>query len=133
MLPVMVRRGGVAALLTVLTGVAAGCETRSVALTGSTSSEGIVVESVRLEQLASNHCDVHGTIRNESTEGHRVTLDFRALNGRGATIASATATVDFVAAGERANYAARWRDTSDDGFLNDCDRIARVEVVSILT
>jgi len=44
---------------------------RSVGVTGSTSSEGIVVESTLIGDLSTKRCDVHGTIRNTTADGHR--------------------------------------------------------------
>ena len=74
---------------------------------------GIVVESIDFEDVTvaggGFACRVHGTIRNESGAGQRVTLGFSAFNVKDAVIARATATVDFVDAGRRANYEARFR------------------------
>ena len=66
-----------------------------------------------------------GKIRNRTGAGQRVMLVFEAFNGDGQSVASAVATVDFVADGHPAGYEARFRSFSDDGFLNDCDRVAR--------
>jgi hypothetical protein len=113
--------------------VLAACDrTRDVATTGPTTSQGIVLERVELEEeRAPDRCSVKGTIRNDSGAGHRVTLDIHAFNGRGDDVAFARPIVDFVAAGARSTFEARLRDLSDDGFLNDCDRVARVELLSV--
>jgi hypothetical protein len=106
--------------------------TRDVAVTGPTTAEGVVLEKVELEQqVGPDRCTVKGTIRNDTGAGHRVTLDFHAFSGRGDDIAFAQPTIDFVAAGARATFEARLRDLSDDGFLNDCDRVARVELLGV--
>ena len=114
-----------------------GCDrTRDVAVTGPTTQNGIVIESSELERQFSGfdqRCAVKGTLRNDSGSGQRVVVTVNALNGQGSPIGTAVATVEFVAAGARAHYAARFRDFSDDGFLNDCDRIARIEVADIQT
>jgi hypothetical protein len=105
---------------------------RDVAVTGPTASQGIVLERVELEeQFAPGRCVVKGTIRNDTGAGQRVTLVLHAFNGRGDDIAFAQPTIDFVPAGGRARFEARFRDLSDDGFLNDCDRVARVELLSV--
>lgn len=113
----------------------AGCDTeRDIALSGPTAQEGIVVESLELEQQLSGldqRCAVRGTLRNDTGASQRVTLALRALDGGGTGIATAVATVDFVDAGARARFEARFRDGSDDGFLNDCDRVARVELADV--
>jgi hypothetical protein len=113
-----------------------GCDrTRDVAVTGPTTQNGIVIESSELEQISGldRRCAVKGTLRNDSGSGQRVVVTVNALNGQGSNIGTAVASVEFVAAGARAHYAARFRDFSDDGFLNDCDRIARIEVADIQT
>ncbi len=105
---------------------------RDVGVTGPTTTHGIVLERVELEQdVTPDRCSVKGRIRNDSGVGHRVILDLHAFNGRGDDIAFARPTIDFVAAGARASFDARLRDLSDDGFLNDCDRVARVELLGV--
>jgi hypothetical protein len=127
---------GHAVALAVCTGllVAACGDDRDVAVTGPTATRGIVLLEVELEQLfgAPGRCAIHGTIRNDTGAGQRVVLRFRALNGRNEEIAFAQPTIDFVAAGALATFEARLRDFSDDGFLNDCDRVARVELVEVI-
>jgi hypothetical protein len=106
--------------------------TRDVAVTGPTTSQGIVLERVELEQqVAPDRCVVKGTIRNDTGAGHRVTLVLHAFNGQGSDIGFAQPTIGFVDAGARARFEARLRDLSGDGFLNDCDRVARVELLSV--
>jgi hypothetical protein len=114
--------------------VACGDDTRDVALSGPTDTRGIVILEVELERLfgVPEHCAVKGELRNDTGAGQRVTLVFRALDGRNEEVGFARPTVDFVAAGARAHFEARLRNFSDDGFLNDCDRVARVELTDIL-
>lgn len=71
---------------------------------------------------------MHGVIRNDGPADRRVTLDFTAFDSGSATIASAVAGGIRVPAGGRAGYEAIFRNDSDDGFLNDCDRVHRYEV-----
>ena len=130
--------GAVGALaVTATLALLVGCDrTRDVAVTGPTTQNGIVIESSELERQFSGfdqRCAVKGTLRNDSGSGQRVVVTVNALNGQGSPIGTAVANVEFVAAGARAHYAARFRDFSDDGFLNDCDRIARIEVADIQT
>lgn len=110
-----------------------GCEdSRDVAVTGPTATEGIVLERVELEQqFVPERCVVQGTIRNDTGAGQRVTLELHAFDGQGHDIAFARPVVAFVGAGARARFEARLRDLSDDGFLNDCDRVARVELLDV--
>jgi hypothetical protein len=121
-----------AVALLAVTLLAACDRTRDVAVTGPTTAEGVILEKVELEQqIRPDRCSVKGTIRNDTAAGHRVTLDLHAFNGQGEDIAFARPTIDFVATGARATFEARLRDLSDDGFLNDCDRVARVELLSV--
>ena len=115
-----------------LTILAACDRTRDVDVTGPTTADGVVLERVELEQQhGPDRCAVKGTIRNDTGAGHRITLDLHAFNGRGDDIAFARRTIDFVAAGARATFDARLRDLSDDGFLNDCDHVARIELLGV--
>jgi hypothetical protein len=120
--------------LVATTVVLSACDDRrDVAVTGPSTGEGIVLERAELEQqFVPERCVLKARIRNATAEGHRVTLVFRALDGAGAEIGFAQPTVDFVAAGARAHAEARLRDFSDDGFLNDCDRVARMELAQII-
>lgn len=113
----------------------AGCDgdTRDLPLSGPTASGDIVVESATLEtedarDFFPRTCRVHGVIRNDGPADRRVTLDFTAFDSGRATIASAVAGGIRVPAGGRAGYEAIFRNDSDDGFLNDCDRVHRFEV-----
>ncbi len=90
-----------------------------------------MVESVKLDRDVFVECEVHGTRRNDSASGHRVTLVLKAFNGAGSVIATALANVRFVGAGQRATYRAVFHDFHDD-ILFDCARIARVELWDVL-
>ena len=111
----------------------AACDnTHDVAVTGPRMNQGVVLEHVELEQQhAPDRCAVQGTVLNATGADHRITLDLHAFNGDGADIAFARPTFDFVAAGARATLDSRLRDLSDDGFLNDCDHVARVELLGV--
>jgi hypothetical protein len=113
--------------------LAAACsDDRDLGVSGPTSSAGIVVESARLETIGFDfRCEVHGDIRNETTRNQRVTVTFRAFDRDGAVIGTAVVDRRFVPAGGRSSYEADFHNFSDDGFLNDCDRIHRFEVTSI--
>jgi hypothetical protein len=129
----MVTRGTVLGVaLGALLGLAGCDQSRTLGVSGPTTQSGILVESLEVElttrDSAGTACRVFGTLRNQTEAGHRVTLVLEAFDGRGHNIATARATVDFVGAGARANYQARFRNFSQDGFLNECDPIARVEV-----
>jgi hypothetical protein len=123
--------GGAALALAALG--AAGCESkRELGVDGPSEQNGIVVESLELGQTGDGKCGVSGKIRNRTGAGQRVVLVFEAFDGDGQSVASAMATVDFVAAGRPAGYEARFRNFSDDGFLNDCDKVARVELHDVV-
>jgi hypothetical protein len=127
----LVRAGG-GLLVVGLLGVTGCGDSRAVAVTGSTAAEGIVLERLKLEQqVLPERCVVEGTIRNDTGAGQRVTLELHAFDGQGRDIAFARPVIDFVGAGARARFEARLRDLSDDGFLNDCDRVARVELLDV--
>ena len=113
--------------------LAAACsDERDLAPAGPTSSDGIVVESAELQTIGIDLvCEVHGRIRNETTRNQRVTVAFRAFDRHGAVIGTAVVDRRFVPAGGRSSYEADFHNFSDDGFLNDCDRIHRFEVTSI--
>jgi hypothetical protein len=112
--------------------VAACNDERDLPVTGDTSERGIVVESAELETLAfESLCEVHGKIRNETPRNQKVTLTFRAFDPDGVVIGTAVVDHEFVPAGGRSSYEAHFHNFSDDGHLNDCDRIHRYEVVSI--
>lgn len=66
--------------------LAAACgDERDLAVSGPTSSDGIVVESAELETIDIELvCEVHGRIRNETTRNQRVTVAFRAFDRDGA-------------------------------------------------
>ena len=114
--------------------ILAACDrTRDVDVTGPRTTQGVVLDRVELEQQhGPERCIVKGRIRNDTGAGHRITLDLHAFNGQGEDVAFARPTIDFVAAGARATFDARLRDLSDDGFLNDCDHVARVEVLGVV-
>ena len=113
--------------------LAAACgDERDLAVSGPTSSAGIVVESAELETIGIELvCEVHGRVRNETTRNQRVTVAFRAFDRDGAVVGTAVVERRFVPAGGRSSYEADFHNFSDDGFLNDCDRIHRFEVASI--
>lgn len=123
------RRLGAGVLALVL-GVGAACDReRDLAPTGPTRADGIVLESAELETVGLEfRCEVHGRIRNEGPKPRRVTLIFTAFDRRDAVIGTALVFRRFVPPGTRVSYEARFRNFSDDGFLNDCDRVHRFEV-----
>jgi hypothetical protein len=113
----------------------AGCnDERDLAPSGPTSERGVVVESAELETIGFEfRCEVHGDVGNVTTRNLKVTLTFRAFDPEGAVIGTAVVDRRFVPAGGRSHYEADFHNFSDDGFLNDCDRVHRFEVVSIET
>jgi hypothetical protein len=112
---------------------ATGCEeSRPLVVSGPSAQNGIVVQSLEVNETFTERCTVGGELRNESGAAQRVTLVFEAFNGDGLSIATAIATVEFVGPGQAATYEARFQNITDDGFLTDCDRIARVELHEVV-
>lgn len=124
--------GTVAATGLVVLLLSSGCEDRQrrdIVPTGSTSSNGIVVESATLESRGSiiGACGVKGTVRNESTSDLLVTLVFTPFDAQGRAFERAQTPKTLVRAGAQAGYLSE-PFTTDRFDESACQNVARLDV-----